>query len=98
MVHGTEDGMNFVINGDLVSAPQLYSKILSEGYNQGTRIRLLSCFSGSVEGGAASQLSSLTNSMVVAPRSWVTVADGAGFVPAGKFITGEGVSKLSVFK
>jgi RHS repeat-associated protein len=98
VVHGTEDGLNFVINQKIVTPAQLYDKMLTAGYSQGTRIRLLSCFSGSVPGGAASQLATLTNSMVVAPRSWVTVSDGLGFIQKGKFLTGEGVSKFSVFK
>jgi hypothetical protein len=94
VVHGTEDGTSFVINGpinkQIISPNQLYNNMLASGYKQGTPIRLLSCYSGSIEGGAASQLAKLAKAPVVAPQSWMLISNGAGFLQQGKFIVGEG--------
>jgi len=90
VVHGTEDGLGFTVNKQFVSPQQLYKNILADGYQQGTKIRLLSCYSGSIEGGAASQLSKLANAPVAAPQSWLSISNGQGFLPKGKFMVGDG--------
>jgi RHS repeat-associated protein len=89
VVHGTKDGLKFVQNGNLITAEQLYSQMLAEGYQQGTRIRLMSCYSGSLPEGAAYQLSKLANAPVMAPQSWLSITNGYGFMPAGKFLVGD---------
>jgi hypothetical protein len=53
-------------------------------------MRLLSCYSGSLENGAAVQISRLANAQVDAPKSWLSISSGEGFLPKGKFMVGEG--------
>jgi hypothetical protein len=69
------DGLAFVVDGQRITAEQLYGQMLERGYSRGTKARLLSCYSGAVENRAASQPSKLTQSMVGAPKSWLTIAD-----------------------
>ncbi|MBI1184787.1 hypothetical protein GC194_10970, partial [bacterium] len=88
VVHGTSDGRAFSINGQRTTAEALYRQILGQGYTQGTKIRLMSCYSGSIENGAAQQLSNLTQAPVMAPENWLTITDGLGLFP--KFYIGEG--------
>jgi hypothetical protein len=71
--------------------------MLSEGYQQGTKIRLMSCFSGSVPNGAAQQLSKLANAPVVAPTNSMWIANGQGFLPAGTLRV-DGGGWFKVFK
>lgn len=97
IVHGTKDGMAFTINGQRITAEQLYAQMLTNGYTQGTKIRLLSCYSGSIPGGGASQLSKLANAQVVAPRSWLHVSSGKDIFPKGYFQIGNR-SGFQVFK
>lgn len=91
VIHGTEDGLEFTMNGTRLSPQQLYDNMLASGYQQGTRIRLMSCYSGSLPNGAASQLSKLAQAPVMAPGSWMSISNGAGFLPKGKFIVGDGM-------
>jgi len=91
VVHGTRDGLSFAVDGEKWTAEQLYSKMVQDGYTQGTKVRLFSCYSGALEAdGAAAQLSKLTGSTVIAPKSWITVADGTGFIPRGQAVIGNG--------
>lgn len=96
IVHGSDDGMNFIINGEKVTANQLYIKTLEDGCQQETRIRLVSCNSDALKDGGAAQLSKLTNAMVVAPTKKVMVAG-----PESMFLTGKmlvlGGGKFKVF-
>ena len=91
VVHGTEDGKAFKINGEIVTPQQLYNMMLKGGYQQGTRIRLNACYSGSLENGAAYQLSKLANAPVVAPRSWLTIHSGENLMRKGSFWVGDGL-------
>jgi RHS repeat-associated protein len=97
VVHGAKDGKSFIVNGKTVAAEELYSNMLSNGYTQGTKIRLVSCWSGSVEGGAASQLSKLSGAMVVAPTNPVFVGYPGSFFQIGKPIVING-GVFKVFK
>jgi RHS repeat-associated protein len=90
VVHGTDDGLGFTMNGNPLSVEQLYSNMLANGYQQGTRIRLMSCYSGSLQNGAAFQLSKLANAPVVAPSNTMWIANGQGFLPRGKLMVDNG--------
>jgi RHS repeat-associated protein len=91
IIHGTEDGLAFAMDGQQVTAEQLYAKMVEDGYTQGTKVRLLSCYSGMLEqGGAAQQLSKLTESMVVAPKNYLGIGTGTGFLKSGEFMIGGG--------
>jgi len=90
VIHGTDDGLNFVVNGQLTKPSQLHNSMLAAGYSQGTRIRLMSCFSGSLPNGAASQISKLANAQVVAITNSMWIANGQGFLPAGKLMVDNG--------
>jgi RHS repeat-associated protein len=103
VVHGSKDGLKFIVDGHPISAEHLYSQMLADGYTQGSKIRLFSCYSGVLEtGGAAAQLSRLTEATVVAPRGWITVVDAANEVgfPAGMTLIGDvgGGAKWALFK
>lgn len=79
-----------MMNGNKLTPQQLYESIVANGYQQGTNIRLMSCYSGSLPNGAAYQLSKLANASVVAPTSSMWIANGQGFLPAGKLMVDNG--------
>lgn len=58
--------------------------MLKDGYQQGTRIRLMSCWTGLLEDGAAQQLSNLANAMVVAPTNKMIIGYERSFLQFGK--------------
>lgn len=60
--------------------------MIDNGYVQGTNIRLMPCFSGSLDKGAAYQLSKLAKANVVAPTNSMWIANGQGFLPAGRLM------------
>ncbi|WP_315814232.1 hypothetical protein [Paraflavitalea speifideaquila] len=80
VVHGTEDGLAFTVNKQLVTPNQLYNMMLANGYQQGTKIRLMSCYSGSVPGGGAVQLSKLANAPVMAPTGALSIFGKGSFM------------------
>lgn len=86
VVHGTEDGLGFTIKGcvDPITPQQLYTRMLANGYEQGTKIRLISCYSGSLTDGAAAQISKLSNATVMAPSG------AAAVLPKGSFLNNIG--------
>ncbi|MBL7706322.1 MAG: RHS repeat-associated core domain-containing protein, partial [Taibaiella sp.] len=86
VIHGTEDGLAFTMNGKKITPEQLYKNMIDNGYVQGTNIRLMSCFSGSLDKGAAYQLSKLAKANVVAPTNSMWIANGQGFLPAGRLM------------
>jgi hypothetical protein len=43
VIHGTDDGLAFTMNQAKLLPSELYTKMLTDGYQQGQRIRLLSC-------------------------------------------------------
>jgi hypothetical protein len=90
VVHGTEDGLGFTMNGSRLSPQQLYNNMLANGYQQGTKIRLMSCYSGSLPNGAAYQLSKFANASVVAPTNSMWIANGQGFLPFGRLMVDNG--------
>ena len=57
----------------------------SRGYQQGTRIRLISCWSGVFPDGAAYELSRYTKAMVIAPtkRTYLDGVTGKWIVEPG---------------
>ena len=73
---------------------ELYSKMLLDGYKPGTRIRLMSCWSGSLEEGAAQQLSNISGGMTVAPTKPMFVGYPGSFFQVGKPIVPGGVFKV----
>jgi hypothetical protein len=82
----------FTVDKQTISAEELYSKMIEDGYTQGTKTRLFSCYAGSVEAdGAASQLAKIAQATVVAPESWITVGNGAGLFNKGQAIIGDGL-------
>jgi RHS repeat-associated protein len=97
VVHGSEDGLGFTVNGSYLTPNQLYSNMLANGYQQGTRIRLMACYAGSVSDGAAFQLSKLTGAPVVAPTSTMWISTGQGFLKTGKLIVDNG-GRFKLFK
>ena len=96
IVHGTKDGLAFKVGGNIIKPQELYNNMLANGYKAGTNIRLISCYSGSLENGAASQLSKLSNAMVVAPTDATFIGNGQIF-QAGKTMVSNG-GNYKVFK
>jgi RHS repeat-associated protein len=99
IVHGTKDGLAFTMKGAVnpISAEELYGKMLANGYEPGTKIRLMSCYSGSLPNGAAAELSKLANAPVWAPQSWMSISDGLGIYPKGTIKVGDGLG-FKIFK
>ncbi|TWF40340.1 YD repeat-containing protein [Chitinophaga polysaccharea] len=94
VVHGAKNGEEFIFNGQRMSVEALYSKMLADGYQQGTRIRLMSCWSGSLEGGAAQRLSTMSQAMVVAPTRPMFVGYPGSWFQLGKPIVPGGIFKV----
>jgi hypothetical protein len=90
VVHGTRDGKNFTINQQVVKPKQFYEMMLANGYQPGTNIRLVSCYSGSCSNGAARQLSNLSRGIVQAPTDEVFVGNGTLFTRGQQFVYNNG--------
>ncbi|WP_207513114.1 RHS repeat domain-containing protein [Longitalea luteola] len=80
VVHGTEDGMAFTINKKIVSPQELYNHMLANGYKPGTKIRLMSCYSGNFPNGAAAQLQKIAGVQVVAPTGELSIMNKGSFM------------------
>lgn len=65
------------------TASELYSSMLSNGYTPGTRIRLVSCWTGVQAEGMAYELHKLSGAMVIAPTNRIGVLEGGKFVIDG---------------
>ena len=84
VIHGLESGTGFVRNGQTITTEQLYNEMLANGYKQGMKIRLMSCYAGSLPEGVAAQLSKLAKAPVVAPSGPLWIA------PMGSFMVNYG--------
>ncbi|WP_295841340.1 hypothetical protein, partial [uncultured Apibacter sp.] len=71
------------VKGELIDATQLYTRLINNGYKQGTPIRLISCSTGKELDGAAQQLANLSKSKVVAPTDLVAVDDAGVIIVKG---------------
>jgi hypothetical protein len=80
VVHGTEDGMAFTINKKPVSPQELYNHMLANGYQPGTKIRLMSCYSGNFPNGAAAQLQKIAGVQVAAPTGELSIMNKGSFM------------------
>jgi RHS repeat-associated protein len=80
VVHGTEDGMAFTMNKKTISPQELYNYMLANGYKPGTKIRLMSCYSGNFPNGAAAQLQKLAGAPVVAPTGELSIMQKGSFM------------------
>lgn len=75
IIHGSENGQFFVVKNAsnqttrYMTASQVYTKMVENGYQQGTKIRLMSCWSGKLQEGVAQELSCLAQAEVVAPTT-----------------------------
>jgi hypothetical protein len=87
VVHGTRDGQNFTVNGNLTTPNEFYGTMLRNGYQPGTNIRLMSCFAGRCANGAAQQLSNLAGAKVVAPVDEVFVGSGGLFTRGVPYVS-----------
>jgi RHS repeat-associated protein len=100
VIHGTRDGQNFSISGQTIPPEKFYQMILQDGYQPGTNIRLMSCWSGSCSNGAAQQLSNLAGAKVVAPSGAVETVGPTNIYYQGKrfFIFGAEKNEFRLFK
>lgn len=74
VIHGDKSGLAFTRGtNNLVTVQQLYQEMLAAGYQQGTKIRLMSCYAGKLNIGTAAQLSKLAGAPVAAPTGslWI---------------------------
>lgn len=89
VAHGSDNG-NFVdYSGKWTKAEEYADIIKSEGWIEGTPIRLVSCYSGSLKNGFAAKLAKILKVEVVAPTLKIRVDDLGNFVhdKNGKFMT-----------
>jgi RHS repeat-associated protein len=77
LLHGTDNG--FIIEGAFTSAKDVARSILLSGFTKGTQVRLISCFTGFWDNGAAYQLSRYLKSTVIAPTNEVRVLEGGAY-------------------
>ncbi|SMD08368.1 RHS repeat domain-containing protein [Pedobacter africanus] len=77
LLHGTGDG--FIIDGVFNTPKQLARKMLEEGFERGTSVRLISCNTGVYGDGAAYQLSRYLKSPVIAPTNKIRILKGGEY-------------------
>ncbi|WP_128330790.1 hypothetical protein [Apibacter sp. HY039] len=57
------------VKGELIDATQLYTRLINNGYKQGTPIRLISCHSSSKSTGGAARLAKILEAKVETPTN-----------------------------
>lgn len=88
ILHGSKDGLHFIINGQPVTPEFAFNMMLKSGYQKGTPFRLNSCWSGSRDQGAAYELSQLAEAPVIAPAGALHVGSEAWNIKGKWFVMG----------
>jgi len=77
LVHGHFDV--FIINGKTTSPKSVAKAMLESGFERGSPIRCISCYTGAFDDGAAYQLARYLKSPVLAPTDKVRILEGGGY-------------------
>lgn len=77
VAHGTSNG--FIINGIETSTKDVARMMLNSGFQRGTKLRVVSCYTGKLTDGTAYQLSRYLKSPLVAPTGRISVTKSGGF-------------------
>jgi len=88
VAHGSDNGKFVDYAGTWKNAEDYANIIKAEGWTEGTKIRLVSCYSGSLKNGFAAKLAKILQVEVEAPTLRIRVDDLGNFVhdKSGKFI------------
>jgi len=81
IVHGTSDG--FKVNGNKIAPKDFASMMYERGYKAGTPVRLVSCWTGLYEDGAAYELSQHLKAPILAPTNEVGITSQGSFLING---------------